>query len=102
MTNYVGGDGEGAPDTTGKQDLAKIGAEAVHSKGGFLGSSDRPYKNDMPGQLETRGCDTEDKNLFIKSASVEEGNISLGKDRNAQHGNVGFSGNYSIGPVVEK
>lgn len=76
----------------------------VDAKGGFAPSSDRPYRPDsaLEGQLENRHEDVADNELLSSSKGHEEAQLRIGEERNREHGNVGFAGNYAVAPCVEK
>lgn len=84
------------------EDSSRDSQEGPDSKGGFAPASDRPYAPAHPGQLEERAEDGEDSRLQSESKGQEATMLGIGESRNAQHGNIGFSGNYSISPMVEK
>ncbi len=69
---------------------------------GFLSKAERPYAGDLKGRIEDAKRDPVDL-AFNKAAEAEEDRVvAANKAKYSQHGNVGFSGNYEVEPLVER
>jgi hypothetical protein len=88
-----------APGSVGNRPVLPGGSQGARDAGSVLS---RPYHGDWRGRLENRAEDPADGAQLAK-AQVEEGKLIASRaDQYANHGNIGFSGNYPIDWEVER
>src|SRR5260221_1332388 len=79
-----------------------VGNRMMEKGPGFLSKAERPYHGSVEGRFEDRQDDEADTFLQDQASKDEDKTVETRSERYANHGNVGFAGNYPVDWKAER